>query len=509
MKNSNLKFTISYLRDSGGEEQDLSIEQQEVEVRKFCAENNYQLSRIFRDEAQSGSSTVNRLAFLEMVNYLTDEKTQEKTLIIWKFSRFARSIDDAQYYKAMLRRSGVEIISMKDTIPEGINGRFFESAIDWMNQRFLEDLSADVKRGLRHNVLQYGAVPGTPPRGFKREPVDLGKRRDGKPHIIHKWVPDPDTWEIAKLAWSMRAEGASYLEIREATGDKLYKSTAGMNRFFTNPIYRGTLHYGDEIIEDYCEPLVDESTWNIVQKIQKARSLKAGEITNSEHPRRKSSSYLLSGMLHCAQCGALMNGDTSRSVKRNHVGHFYVCRNKKLHRGCTAQNLHRDNIEALVIDELITYLNNPDNIAEILKHAELITNKDNGSDLQVKIIQEEIRDTKRKIGNLVAAVAEHGHYGALADNLKSLEKYQKELESRLEKINKVHYDLPLEFYKDFGSKITKALRKAGSDSKRKVLRGLIDHIIIERTDETIRGMVYFFIPSTPMGCAPKGTRTPV
>ena len=65
-------------------------------------------------------------------------------MILWRYSRFSRDIDDAQLYKADLRRRGYTIHSMKDIVPDGIDGRFFESAIDWMNARFLEDMSEDV-----------------------------------------------------------------------------------------------------------------------------------------------------------------------------------------------------------------------------------------------------------------------------------------------------------------------------------------------------------------------------
>jgi DNA invertase Pin-like site-specific DNA recombinase len=51
-------YYAAYLRDSGGEEQELSIEQQEKEIRAWCLEKGYILTAIFKDEARPGSSTV-------------------------------------------------------------------------------------------------------------------------------------------------------------------------------------------------------------------------------------------------------------------------------------------------------------------------------------------------------------------------------------------------------------------------------------------------------------------
>ena len=97
-----------------------------------------------------------------MIRHFRSGEAKEKGLVIWKYSRFSRDVDDSAFYRADLRRMGYLIHSLNDNIPEGPEGRFFEAAIDWMNQRFLEDLSTDVKRGLHHLVQTYGCVPGTP-----------------------------------------------------------------------------------------------------------------------------------------------------------------------------------------------------------------------------------------------------------------------------------------------------------------------------------------------------------
>lgn len=200
----------AYLRDSGGDDQDLSIDQQEAAVRAWCADNGLILAQIFRDEHISGSSTDNRPGFDALMRHFrSKDPIPEVGLIIWKFSRFARNLNDAQFYKADLRRRGFTIHSMQDNIPTGLDGHFFEAAIDWMNARFLKDLSEDVRRGLHHNVKQFGAVPGVPPRGFKRELITVGARLDGRPHQVSRWVPDPEWWQRCRTAWELRAGGAS------------------------------------------------------------------------------------------------------------------------------------------------------------------------------------------------------------------------------------------------------------------------------------------------------------
>ena len=76
--------------------------------------------------------------------------------------------DDAQFFKADLRRRGFIIYSINDNIPDTLEGKVFETMIDWMNHRYLDDLSSDIRRGLHHIVKEYGAMSGHPPPGFKR-----------------------------------------------------------------------------------------------------------------------------------------------------------------------------------------------------------------------------------------------------------------------------------------------------------------------------------------------------
>jgi DNA invertase Pin-like site-specific DNA recombinase len=94
----------AFLRDSGGDDQDLSIPQQELEIQRWCASHNYILSAVFKDAASPGSTTAGRDAFNGMMAYFRFPDVQETGILVWKYSRFARDIDDAQFYRADLRR---------------------------------------------------------------------------------------------------------------------------------------------------------------------------------------------------------------------------------------------------------------------------------------------------------------------------------------------------------------------------------------------------------------------
>ena len=96
----------AYLRDSGGADQDLSTEQQDTHIRKWCLEHGYVLSEVFRDSARSGSSTVGRDAFDRMITHFRSPDCTEAGIIVWKYDRISRDFDDSAFFKADIRRRG-------------------------------------------------------------------------------------------------------------------------------------------------------------------------------------------------------------------------------------------------------------------------------------------------------------------------------------------------------------------------------------------------------------------
>ncbi len=261
-------------------------------------------------------------------------------LLLWNYARFARDLDDAIYYKALLRNRQIVVHSLTDPIPEGQYGRIIEFFIDISNEEKRRQTSTDARRGLRDLVQKFGCVPGVPPMGFKREPVQISKRRDGSDHIGHRWNPDPELIPLIQQAFQMRASGSSLMAIHTAT--HLYSSLNSYKTFFTNRIYIGILEYGDLIVENYCEPIVDLKTWGTVQKIVEEY---AWARATERHPRRANSIYLLSGLVYCGQCGAPLYGNT---VTRNNIygrDEAYRCSQARRRRDCSVGRISRRRLE--------------------------------------------------------------------------------------------------------------------------------------------------------------------
>lgn len=488
----------AYLRDSGGDDQDLSIPQQEEAIRAWCAERGIVLTRVYKDQARPGSSIVGREAFLEMVQHFRSPDCRERGVIIWKYSRFARDIDDAQYYKAALRRSGYEIISIKDTIPDGINGRLFEAAIDWMNARFLLDLSADVKRGQRHLLEQYGAIGGVPPRGFKREPVHISTRRDGRPHVVHRWVPDPEWLDRVRLAWQMRAEGASYHKINQAAG--LYHSLNSYKTFFSNRLYIGELVAGESVIEDYCDPIIDRAVWDAVQRLNTKNARYAHIRTGAHnHPSRGVSSFLLSGMAYCAQCGAPLNGEVIAFKNQKHYA-YYSCSRAQRHAGCTARKVPKETLERAVVETLRDFVLRPENLQALQDQIKQQNSGKIGEISAQKHVQERLlQQIRQKIDNLVDLLATQGTTAhSLLKKLDEMEQKETETLSEIARLNNLSIEAPPDLTAEDVARLSERARllldETDPETLREILSGLIERVTAERDGDIVRGMVHYYYP---------------
>lgn len=484
----------AYLRDSGGDQQDLSITHQETALTAWASKNGLILAKLFKDEARPGASVIKRTAFQEMIAHFHHPDCQEVGLVVWSFSRFARSLDDAQFYKADLRRRGYIIHSLTDQIPNDSNGRFFESAIDWMNEHFREDLSINVRNGLQDNFKRLGAIPGVPPRGFIRKPIDLGEFRDGHPHILHRWIPDPEIIPTIQLAFHMRAAGSPLAEIHAAT--RLYTSVSSYLDMFTNKIYIGTLEFGETTMENYCDPIIDPLTWSAVQaRVKRHAAHHNLSPNNPDNPRRVGSPFLLSGLATCARCGSLLTGNNSRTYQA------YICSAAHRLHTCDLPNIPRLALEAAVIDDLSQNILEPHNLQNLqtalqdrLHQSQAIYNH------QIREHKKSLATIHRKINHIAAAIAEHGHSRTLLQSLELLEADETVLRTQIAQLESQHKtpipNLTLDDLTAASSQITALLHSDDAALKRSLLHGMIRSIVIDRRDRTLSGLITYVYPQS-------------
>ncbi len=297
-----------------------NLDSQENAVRSWCVEHHLVLGKVFRDEGRSGGSTRERRGFLSMIEEMMDPNInpRPKGLVLWNSARFARDVDDAQFYKAQLRRARYRLHFMADLIMDGDEGRIIEAVIDYGNAKERKTRSMEARRGLRNLAEQGYWTGGVPPRGYRLgEPVLIGEKRKGDKTVKRfgsKFVLDPDTESRVRRAWQMRLAGANYHEIHRATA--LFRGVNSYLPFFSNLTYAGYRKCGELLVPDAHTAYVTREEF---ERVQRAKRMTRGNAKapdgDAMHSRRMNSPYLLSGILFCGLCGAAMVGDLARGYR--------------------------------------------------------------------------------------------------------------------------------------------------------------------------------------------------
>ncbi|MBI5964895.1 MAG: recombinase family protein [Chloroflexi bacterium] len=499
----------AYLRDSGGLKQDRSITRQLEALTEYCKQHNFILRTPYQDAAKSGTTTAGRDNFLRMVADYEIPANRPKALLIWNYARFARDVDDSQLYKAIIRKWGVVIHSLTDDVPEGRFGRLIEMLIEISNEDKAKQTAIDASDGLR-SIVQQGAMPGTPPAGFKREPILTTNYRTGEKRTNHRWVPDPDWIPRIKQAFAMKAAGASLIQIHNQT--HIYTAINSYRTFFQNELYIGILHFGKHTIDGYCPPIIDPETWINVQKILALHAARQHVSSpTSIHPRRKNSAtYLLSGISYCAKCKSPLWGMSSGQRDGSYYRR-YACTRAKRNRNCDLQPIPAEALEKNVIEKLTAFFEDPYNLQSLLEEdRKYIEDSASKSKALAKDIQKQITALRRSIANITEAIAQRGHSKAMLAKLSDLETQEVTLQSQLNsaKTNIPTSDPPFteEEIIFFSKRLVSRLQSKDPAIVRNVLLGTIHQVIVDRTPNNIIGIIQIHSPheSLPPPNTPEG-----
>ena len=418
-----------YIRVSGDEQADrgLPVAGQRRALEEYAREHNLILERVFVDEARSGGSD-QREQFQLMMHLAHQDPPPCTQILLWSWSRFARDQDDAHYWKASLRRHGIQLRAIDGETPDAPTGFDYvlEALIHWKDEQKLIEVSQSARRG-QQTLAKMGYVPSgaRPPRGYRV--LFEEKTIEGRKRKLRRWVPDPETWPLVRQAWEMRMRGDSYSKIQRATG--LYKSAGCYSTFFGNTTYKGELEFGDTVIP--VEPVVTEEEWAMVN--DKRQERQAGS-----YPRTQSSAYLLSGLLTCARCGRAICGYRSNPGVRND-GYYrqewvgYRCLGVR-DGECDLPQIKAESIETAVINEILDHVLTPQTLQRHVKRMAAIESKLRPAwEARASALTRRLEETNKAIEHLLdvieAGQASQSIGARLADREREGEELARELAS--------------------------------------------------------------------------------
>ncbi|MGD0780277.1 MAG: recombinase family protein [Dehalococcoidales bacterium] len=331
---------------------DLSISAQLRALREYSTRNGHQIIREFVDEAETGRTTA-RPAFKEMVSLARRPTKPFEQILVWKYSRFTRSREDSILYKAMLKKAGVQVVSINEPFDDTPTGRLLEAIIESLDEFYSDNLGEEVTRGMRESASRGFYLSSKAPYGYRKIRVRDGNKERTKLEI------DPVEASIVADIFDGIINGKGLIETVRDLNEKGILAPkgkgwgkTGVYFILNNEIYTGVFvwgknsKHGHEPIrtENICPSIIDRETFLKVQTLMKER------MPKRIHPRRASSPFLLSGITYCGYCGKALVG----KYAKNGEFAYYVCGtlDKKGSGSCLAKYLNTDKFESVVIKQI-------------------------------------------------------------------------------------------------------------------------------------------------------------
>jgi site-specific DNA recombinase len=109
---------------------------------------------------------------------------------VWKYSRFARNREDSIVYKSLLRKHGVQVISVTEPFEDTPTGKLLEAIIESLDEFYSANLGQEVLRGLRESASRGFYVSSRTPYGYRRVKVRDGSK-ERPTLVIH---PEQAPW---------------------------------------------------------------------------------------------------------------------------------------------------------------------------------------------------------------------------------------------------------------------------------------------------------------------------
>ena len=307
---------VIYCRVSSKEQlEGTSLQSQEAACRDHARRHNLTVARVFIEEGES-AKFADRTQLLELLSYCKDKSRKIESLLVWKIDRFARNVEDHYAVKAVLRKLGVQIISVTEPIQSDPNGQLMETILAGFAQ-FDNDVRAlRTVQGMRQRLLD-GIWPWMPPLGYL--PPKIGKKTQPD-------EPDPRCFKQIQKAWQMLATGAytkaDILRLLRSWGVIAYRgrlvSAQSLDHIFANSYYAGIIRdpwSGDEYPGRHVA-MVNATEFARVQEIVRRRN-------KSLPHHRVTDAFPLRGQVRCPSCEALMTGYFAQGRSRAYP--YYKC----------------------------------------------------------------------------------------------------------------------------------------------------------------------------------------
>ena len=130
-----MQTAAAYIRVSTEDQTEYSPDSQLKKIQEYARAHDLSLPEelVFLDQGISGRSADKRPSFMKMIGLAKQTPRPVDLILVWKFSRFARSRQDSILYKSMLRRDcGIQVVSITEHLSDDPTSILIEALLEAM-----------------------------------------------------------------------------------------------------------------------------------------------------------------------------------------------------------------------------------------------------------------------------------------------------------------------------------------------------------------------------------------
>ncbi len=417
-------LAIAYYRFSSHSQNEASIDQQRELAHAWADAHGFKIVKEYEDAAISGT-TENRPGFQQMLSEVA--KIRPRVLIMWKTDRLGRDKYVLAMAKRTIRDAGCEIRLLAENIPtDGPEGVLIEGLMDAMAEYYSRQLSQNIQRGMDYNA-QHALYNGHKLFGYG---VDKSTKR---------YIVNPDTAPFVQRMFAEYAEGKAMQTICDELNAQGLRTTRGakfgvktLNKMLQNRAYIGEYRHGDIVVEGGMPALVDEETFDKVQRKfaenKRKGSQRARGMDENDAPR-----YWLTGKVYCGKCGNTLQG-VSGTSGTGRTYYYYYCSAQR-RKQCTLKKVRKEKLEDAVTMILRSILHDSENLMSLAVDAAAYYEKNYRDTGYLDGLEAKRREVEKSLANLVKVIESGLISETVTERLVQLEEQKRALNEAIEAEN--------------------------------------------------------------------------
>jgi site-specific DNA recombinase len=404
-------------RDATGER--LGVTRQKQDCEALAAARGWEVAHVLV-ENDTSASVGPRPEFDRLLNLMQSGSVD--VVVVWHIDRLLRKMTDLERVIEIVETTGVGLATVSGDIDLSSDmGRMVGRIMASVARAEVERKSARQKR-----ANQQRAEAGQPHRarrayGYEQDGVTI---RESEAAVLRVMADKLlKGWSYNELAYYLNEQGHT-----TALGNPFY--SVAIRQMMQRKRYAGIREHNGVEYEATWPPIFDRETWARLQHNVRERTDKQWGVPKARR-------YLLTGLLECGNCGAPLNGSTTKDRKTNELRPTYRCRSqgrtKRAH-GCGKVSRGALPLEHFLKELILYRLDTPDlerllagdngtQLGELLSRREAMTSKldeltDSFADgtldkLAYKRASERVRGRLRDVDAEIEQLQRHGMSVAL------------------------------------------------------------------------------------------------